>query len=74
MKLNPEIPIFFSIERILLTYLYFITGLLPFVRIKENSMQIPLVTHEFKTWKLSCETSSFDKLKTKLWFFINQMI
>ena len=56
MKTNPNIPTFFSLERILLTYLYYITGVLPFVDIKENSMQIPLKTNEFKNWKLEGET------------------
>ena len=70
MKINREIPTFFSMERILITYIYFILGVLPFVKINENSMQIPLVTREFKTWKLSCENTVFGKIKTNLWLLI----
>lgn len=52
LKKNPNIPIFFSLERILLTYFYYVTGLLSFVHIKESSMQIPFYTEEFRKWKI----------------------
>lgn len=45
-KKNPNIPIFFSIHRVLLTYLYYVLGLLPFMSILEDSMQIPLVNEK----------------------------
>jgi hypothetical protein len=51
--LNKETPIFFTVERILLTYFYYLLGCLPFIYIEEDSMQIPLATEEFTNWKLS---------------------
>ena len=64
--MNKNIPVFFSAERLLLTYLYYITGLLPFVNIKENSMQLPLCTKEFRNWKIKTAGKGINLWKTKL--------
>ena len=45
--MEEDFLIFFSFGRCILTYLYFVTGLLPFVNIKENSIQFPLYTDKY---------------------------
>ena len=47
-KVNPNISQFFSAERLLLTYIWFFTGLLPFFDIFEDSMQMIFLTKEVK--------------------------
>lgn len=42
MLQNPNIPIFFSIRRVLITVLAFWTGLLPFMPIKEQVFSVPM--------------------------------
>ncbi len=39
---NPEIPLFFSLRRVLVVLALFYTGLLPFVPLKESCFEIPL--------------------------------
>lgn len=41
-KENPQIPIFFSLSRVLLLLSLFYTGLLPFVPLKELFLEIPM--------------------------------
>ena len=52
-RLNPNIPRFFSLTRILRLYGLYVTGLLPFFEIKEDSLQVPLLTDELYKWKMS---------------------
>lgn len=39
-QLNPDIPVFFSIRRVLVLLLWFYTGLLPFIPLKEAALEI----------------------------------
>ncbi|XP_048837510.1 lysophospholipase D GDPD1-like isoform X1 [Brienomyrus brachyistius] len=41
-KENPRIPVLFSLQRVLLLLLLFYTGLLPFVPLKEQFLEIPM--------------------------------
>jgi len=45
-KKRPDIPRFFSIWSVFRVYLGFYSGLLPFLRIQENALEIPLVHEE----------------------------
>lgn len=64
--MNPNIPRFFSLTRILRLYGLYITGLLPFFEIKEDSLQVPLLTDELYKWKMSFAKTSKDKFM--VWF------
>jgi len=67
----PEAITFFSAERIMRTYGLYITGLLPFFPIREDSIQVPKLSHDYFSWKMATEGG----LKTKAFFsavkFIN---
>ncbi|XP_078483780.1 lysophospholipase D GDPD1-like [Ciona intestinalis] len=39
-KLNPSVPLLFSMKRVLLVYVWFYTGLLPFIPLKESFFEI----------------------------------
>lgn len=41
---NPNIPLFFSARQIMLLYLKYVTGVLPFVHLKETALELPLFT------------------------------
>jgi len=59
-------PVFFSVGRVLLTYLYYITGLLPFIGFPEDSMQVPLITEDFYKWVYEDQKSCIRKFLVKL--------
>nr|CAB3248666.1 glycerophosphodiester phosphodiesterase domain-containing protein 1-like [Phallusia mammillata] len=40
-KFNPEVPVAFSMKRVALLYVWFYTGLLPFIPLKESFLEIP---------------------------------
>eukprot|EP00744_Colponema_vietnamica_P012875 GILI01018062.1.p1 GENE.GILI01018062.1~~GILI01018062.1.p1 ORF type:complete len:324 (+),score=66.13 GILI01018062.1:165-1136(+) len=48
---NPSIPQFFSVSRTLLVYLLFVTGLLPFVPLREQYLEVPFVSKSYVRWK-----------------------
>ena len=48
IKLNPNSITFFSVERLFITYITYFLGLLPFLPIPENSMQMAMLTKELK--------------------------
>jgi len=54
-KQFPNAIVFFSVQKALWTYFFFITGLLPFIPIRENSIQIPKLNNDYYNWKLATE-------------------
>ena len=46
-KTNPNIPIFFPGERVIAIYFAYFFGLLPFIKIPEDSIQIPMLSQEY---------------------------
>ena len=46
LTINPNAITFFSAQRCMYTYFAFILGLLPFLPIREHSMQVPMPTKE----------------------------
>lgn len=49
---NPNILKFFSVARVMQLYLAYIVGLAPFIKIHEDSLQVPFFTQDFYQWKL----------------------
>ena len=43
---NPEVGRYFSLKGVVKLYLYFYTGLLPFISFKETHLEIPLFTKD----------------------------
>jgi len=52
-KLNNKTLRFFSLDQVLRTYVYYMIGLLPFIHIPEDSIQIPLFTYDMYNWKMN---------------------
>jgi len=55
---------FFSKERVLILYMQYLIGLLPFIDIDEDSMQIPVITSIFFKMKLAEQKTLKDKILT----------
>ncbi|XP_059370650.1 lysophospholipase D GDPD1-like [Carassius carassius] len=55
---NPQIPVFFSLPRVLLLLGLFYTGLLPFVPLKEQFLEIPMPSIISKLKDPECQTQS----------------
>ena len=49
-KTNPQIGLLFSIERVLVLLIYFYTGLLPYVTLKETHLEIPMPLLAYKKY------------------------
>uniref|UniRef100_A0A673KK01 Glycerophosphodiester phosphodiesterase domain-containing protein 1-like n=1 Tax=Sinocyclocheilus rhinocerous TaxID=307959 RepID=A0A673KK01_9TELE len=70
IKKNPQIPILFSLPRVLLLLGLFYTGLLPFVPLKEQFLEIPIVVNilEFRyecIFRLLMRKALFDHLTSR---------
>jgi len=50
-RVNPSLQLFFNDYAVFKLLLLYFTGLLPFVRVEDASLQIPLYTEEFHGWK-----------------------
>jgi glycerophosphoryl diester phosphodiesterase len=70
-KYFPEALLFFPIEKALGTYLLFITGLLPFFPIRENSLQMVKLNQEYYKWKASENISMSTKCLIQAIRFFN---
>jgi hypothetical protein len=55
-------------ERILLIYLTYMIGLLPFLNIEEDSMQIPLFTDDLFHWKHEDADTHSKKREVKIYY------
>ena len=64
-KTNPSTLTFFDERQVLRLLLLFVTGLLPFSKIPDDSLQIPIWTDDYYNWKL--DTTS-NKLQIRAWF------
>jgi len=62
-RMNPEVGLFFSAPRLLILLILFYSGVLPFVRLKETHLEIPMLSI-FLSDKFSSELSnvSFGKI------------
>ena len=49
-KTNPQIGLLFSVERVLVLLIYFYTGLLPYVTLKETHLEIPMPLLAYKKY------------------------
>jgi len=67
----PNTLLFCSIQRALWTYALFVTGLLPFVPIREDSIQMPLINNDYYNWKLATEAGWTVKTTFLILKFIN---
>ncbi|WAR02782.1 GDPD1-like protein [Mya arenaria] len=54
-KLDPSIPLFFSFQNVLSLVIMFYTGLLPFVPIKESTLEIIMPSIAFKSGRFSAD-------------------
>eukprot|EP01017_Pseudomicrothorax_dubius_P020994 TRINITY_DN2274_c0_g1_i1.p1 TRINITY_DN2274_c0_g1~~TRINITY_DN2274_c0_g1_i1.p1 ORF type:complete len:166 (-),score=45.72 TRINITY_DN2274_c0_g1_i1:183-680(-) len=61
-----DVPLFFSAERILMVYLAYITGVLPFIKIREDSLQGPISTAEYKALHMRYAPNGKGKLSVHL--------
>lgn len=71
-KLNPDIPVFFSIKRVLVLLFWYYTGLLPFIPLKEAALEILMPSLALRsvdgsspwanTWKLRLAVRILDIL------------
>lgn len=66
IKTNPSLNLFFNDGAVFKLLLAYLTGILPFLPIKEESLQLPLYTTEFHQWKR--QSSPGDEWKVDTFF------
>jgi lysophospholipase D len=77
-EINPRVPRFFSLKQVVVTFILYIFGLVPFCSFEDSFFEIPLLTprvegfireHTSASWKLSVALFIGRFFTTRKWLF-----